>query len=125
MKDSQGHHNGPAVSNVKGKILSTQSVNDCFLEALENVYEAKQDLFPAKIQTLGDIKLCYHIYRSPRRTSDTRALEKNVSSTDIDIVNRWKKVEKADGKKIVGEMKHYYADVTLLMGPFKRYTSAM
>ena len=82
-------------------------------------------MFPVKIQTVDDLRAHYHIYRSPRRTSDTMALEENVSGTDIDIVNRWKVVEKAGGKKPAHELKHYYADVTLLLGPFKRYTRSM
>ena len=111
---------------VQAPILSLVTLRkNYFLEAFEYLYESNNDLFPFKIQSLEDVRSKYHIYRSPRRTSDTRALEENVSGTDIDIVNRWKVVEKAGGKKPAHELKHYYADVTLLLGPFKRYTSAM
>ena len=53
--------------------------------------------------------------------SDTRALEMKVSKTDIDLVNRWALVEKASGL----EMRQYYADITLILEPFLRYTKAM
>jgi hypothetical protein len=48
-----------------------------------------------------------------------------VSKDDIDVVNRWAGVEKAQGRRPGSEMRHYYADVTLLLKPFKQYTSAM
>ncbi len=48
-----------------------------------------------------------------------------VSKDDIDVVNRWAGVEKAQGRRPGREMRHYYADITLLMKPFLRYTRAM
>ena len=87
--------------------------------------DKRKDLFPMKIKSREDVREKYHIYRSLRRSSDSRALEKKVAGTDIDIVNRWVEVEKAAGKRPSREMKHHYADVTLLMDPFMRYTRAM
>ena len=100
-------------------------VNNCFFESFEHVHKVKNELFPIKNQLLEDVKTMYHIYRSPRRTSDTQALKDNNSGTDIGTVNRWKVVEKARRKKPAREMKRYYADMTLILVPFKRYTSAM
>ena len=48
-----------------------------------------------------------------------------VSKDDIDVVNRWAGVEKAQGRRPAREMRHYYADITLLLKPFMRYTLAM
>ena len=48
-----------------------------------------------------------------------------MNGDDIDIVNQWKAVEGAGGKKPSRPMKHYYADVTVLFKPFMKYTYAM
>ena len=84
-----------------------------------------KELFPMKIQTTDDVRRVYYIYWSLRRSSDTRALEKKISPTDIDIVNRWVSVEKGKGKRPAMEMKHHYANVTMLIGPCTRYVRAM
>ena len=92
---------------------------------MEDLFSQKPDLFPPVIKELKDVREKYHIYRSLRRSSDSRALEKKVTSTDIDIVNRWIEVERAKGGRPARGMKHHYADVTLLLQPFLRYTWAM
>ena len=113
------------MSNPFGRLLSTQAINECFIEALESIYETRPTLFSARISTVEDIRLGFHIYRSLRRSSDSRALEMKVSSTDIDIVNRWTEVERPKGCIPTRDMKHHYADIALLREPFLCYTGAM
>ena len=43
--------------------------------------------FPIEISSIEDIIERFSIYRSLRWASDTRALERKVAATDIDIVN--------------------------------------
>ena len=125
LKRTQGITDGPAMSNCHGRLLTTYAVNDCLIEVLCDLFEERKDLFPVKISSLEEVRKRYHIYRSMRRTSDTRALEMKVDGDDIDIVNRWVSVEKAKGGRPDRTMKHHYADVTLLLKPFTRYTWAM
>ena len=125
LKRLQGFTEGPAVSNPFGRLFSTQAVNDCFLEALESIFETHPILFSPRISSLGDVRGGFHIFRSLRISSDSRALEMRVGSTDIDIVNRWTEVEKSAGCRPTRDMKHHYADVALLRKPFLRYTGAM
>jgi hypothetical protein len=95
-------------------------------EILEELFESDRQLFPPTIKDLDTLLKSYQAFLTLRRTSDTRALEMKVARDDIDIVNRCEQVEKAQGRKMGGRaMRHYDADVTLLKGPFKRYTSAM
>ena len=95
------------------------------LEVLEELFITSRDLFPTKIESNQDLRKSYQVFRTLHRTLDTQALETRVSKDDIDVVNRWAGVEKAQGRKPGREMRHYYADVTLLMKPFLRYTWAM
>ena len=125
VKGDQGYVDGPAISDNKGRLASRHSVNDCFMEALEETFVMHQELFPMKIKELEHIRESYHIFRSTRRTSDTQALEAGVSVPDINLVNRWGTVERAKGKRPSRAMTYHYADVSILLKPFLRYTKEM
>ena len=95
--------------------------DDMMTEILENIFGHKPKLFPPHILSKEHIRERYHCFRTLQRTSDTRAIEMNLKTTDIDIVNKWRHA----GKKSSQPMKQYYAQIKLLMGPFKRYTKAL
>jgi hypothetical protein len=125
LKANQGLTDGPAISKENGHLFSSRAIDDSMLEVLEDLFGSNRDLFPTKIETIQDLRKSYQVFRSLRRTSDTQALESRVSKDDIDVVNRWAGVEKAQGRRPGREMRHYYADITLLLKPFLRYTRAM
>ena len=120
-----GATRGPAFCDEDGFVWDLVIINEMLHEVLESVYAEKRELFPFGIQTVEDIRLKYGIYRSFRRGSDSRALSKNVSTLDIQVVNRWSKKERAKGDKITERMELHYADQNLLDECFRRYTSAM
>jgi hypothetical protein len=122
---TKGHVDGPLFVDIRGKVLRTQALDDCLIEILEELYDRQPSLFPPSISGKEDLGGSYQVFRTPRRSSDTRALEANVSSTDIDMVNRWHKVEGAKGNRPAFSMKQHYAQIQLLIQPFVRYTHAM
>ena len=124
-KISAGFKDGPAISDIKGGIVSSSDLDGLLFSLLEDLFEEQNVLFPPEIKTILDIKERYHSSRTWRRTADTRVIETNVSDKDIDVVNRWKQVESAKGKRPNQPMKQHYAQVELLLAPFKRYTHAM
>jgi hypothetical protein len=125
LKATQDLTDGPAISKENGQLFSSRAIDDSMLEVLEELFVSSRDLFPSKIETPQDLRKSYQVFKSLRRTSDTQALEMKVSKDDIDVVNRWAGVEKAQGRRPGREMRHYYADITLLLKPFLRYTRAM
>jgi hypothetical protein len=125
LKKSQGRISGPAISDEEGVILPARAMDDALHEVLEDLFGSKRNLFPATIEDVEELRKRYQVFRSFRRSSDTRALEQQVAQTDIDIVNRWATVEKAKGRRPGQAMRNYYADITLLILPFLRYTWAM
>ena len=125
LKDSQGLTDGPVISKENGLLFTSRSIDDSMLEVLEELFITNRDLFPTKIESNQDLRKSYQVFRTLCRTLDTQALEARVSKDDIDVVNRWAGVEKAQGRKPGQEMRHYYTDVTLLMKPFLQYTWAM
>jgi hypothetical protein len=87
-----------------------------------DLFETKRSLFPPTIESVDELRKRYQVFM---RSSDTRALEQRVTTTDIDIINRWATFEKAKGRRPGLAMRNYYADITLLILPFLRYTQAM
>jgi hypothetical protein len=124
-KASQGFTTGPAISDLRGRILSHRSLNDSLMEILEELFETHRELFPVSITEKEMLRKRVQVYRTLRRTSDTRAIDKKVSKSDIDVVNRWKSLERADGNRPHRAMRQHYAELELLFGPFLRYTWAM
>ena len=125
LKLSQGFERGPAISDVYGDVFPSKILDEMLLELLEEIFKEDKRIFPENIKSDDDIRNAYHCYRSFRRASDTRALEKKLGKDDINIVNRWSTVEKVEGRRPSQDMRFYYADLALLKGPFLRYTYGM
>jgi hypothetical protein len=124
-KSGLGFVDGPAISDSNGQAFATRDMSDSFVEILEDLFDSDRVLFPPDIMSKDILRERYQAYRSFRRTSDTRAAEMNVSSTDIDIVNRWESVEKAQGRRAAMPMRLHYTQIELSLKPFLRYTGQM
>jgi hypothetical protein len=125
LKKDQGHVDGPAISDVNGRVLSHQALTESLLEVLEELLNTRRELFLASILDKEILRQRVQIYQTLRRASDTRALEQNVGQSDIDVINRWKALERADGNRPHRPMIQHYAELELLIGPFLRYTLTM
>ena len=104
---------GPAITDWEGAPLKTSELDDKLHFFLGAMWEEGVK-FLAEISTLEDISDRFSVYQSLRRASDTRALEKKVVESDIDIVNRWKAVEIAKGSRLGRAMRQHYAEVSYL-----------
>ena len=122
FKKSIGQVRGPAISDLKGRIYDSRTLNDAFLEILEDLFDTARDLFPASIEDKDTLRKRVQAYRTFRRTSDSVAIEEKVAQADIDVVNRWQTVEKAAGSRPNRPMRQHYAELELLLKPFLRYT---
>ena len=104
--------------------MSVSQIDSRLHELLLQLYEDNEP-FPHEIHSSEDIFERYSAFRSLRRGSATRALNRKVSSNDIDIVNRWKTIESSKGKRPNRPMRQHYAEVGQLKDPFLRYTFEM
>jgi hypothetical protein len=125
LKATKGFTDGPAISDLAGRALSTRDLTDSFLEVLEDLFDSDRGLFPTDVVSKEVLRERYHAFRTFRRTSDTRAAEENVGSTDTDIVNRWQLVERAQGRRAAMPMRLHYTQIDIILKPFLRYTWAM
>ena len=107
-------------------MFCTAELDEIFHELLWKVFQKDETLFDADIKTRADIEKWFSVFRSIRRTSDSKALAEGVSADDIDAVNRWSLKERAKGRKVTGrKLRHYYADMPRLLTAHVRYTFAM
>jgi hypothetical protein len=116
---------GPAISDEKGRSYSTKDMTGSLLEILEDLFDSDRHLFPPDITSKEILRDRYQAFRTFRKTSDTRAAEMEVSSSDVDIVNRWESVEKAQGRRAAMPMRLHYLQFDLCLKPFLRYTGSM
>jgi hypothetical protein len=79
VKGKQGLTDGPAISDEKGRVLNSSNIDQSMHEVLEELFLSQQDLFPSSIKAKEDIESNYHAFRSFRRISDTRALNRGFS----------------------------------------------
>jgi hypothetical protein len=124
-KKAEGHSDGPAVSDKAGRVLTSRSLDDSLHEILGDLFVSQNDLFPPDIRTVEKLRECYHIFRTLRLTSNTRAVEMNVSETDRNVINRWEGKKKIGQKKSASTMSMYYTEFDQLIGPFVRYGTAL
>jgi hypothetical protein len=120
-----GRERGPMMRDARGHTISNSDLNVILHEFLEELWDMDPKLFPASIKSKDDIRKKFNVFRSFRRGSDTRAMNQDVSSDDSHCVNRWKAKVKAKNKQPSLAMHHKYADLTMLLGPFLRYTGKM
>jgi hypothetical protein len=125
FKTTKGFSDGPAISDIGGRAYSTKDMTDSLLEILEDLFDSDRGLFPVDITSKEMMRERYQAFRSFRRTSDTRAAEMNVGSTDTDIVNRWQMVEGAQGRRAAMPMRLHYTQIDIILKPFLRYTWLM
>jgi hypothetical protein len=125
LKATKGFTDGPAISDIDGRSYSTKDMTDSLVEILEDVFDTDRGLFPADVVSKEFIRDRYQAFRTFRRTADTRTAEMNVSTTDTDIVNRWRLMEGAQGRKADMPMRVHYTQIDIVLKSFLRYTWAL
>ena len=120
-----GRSVGPLFVNNAGEQSSTSDMNEMFLEFLCEIYEENPKLFGLDITGVGDLSEKYNVFRSFRRGLESRAVAMKVSEADRNVVNRWKKKEKAGTGKVSHNIGQHYVDISMVRESFIRYTTAM
>jgi hypothetical protein len=111
--------------NKEGLQSSTKEMNALFVECLIDVFERKPVMFGVDIKTPEDVLEKYHVFRSFRRGSESRAVAKKVDEADRYTVNRWRRKEVTGASRVNHEIGHHYVDITQVSPSFLRYTKAM
>ena len=86
---------GPVMCNKDGSQLSSHEVDEFFKEQVERVQSQCPYLIESKVNVQED----FGIFRSMRKGSESRATEMGVCTREIDLINRWRKIESNQRKK--------------------------
>jgi hypothetical protein len=125
LRHSEGRIDGPAICDSEGRQWTTAQANEILHELLCSLFDQQPSLFPSHVSSHADIMAKYHLFGSFKRASDSRAITKGINLSDIRVVNRWHKLEKAKGQRPTFDMSQHYAQIDLLVDCFLRYTGAM
>jgi len=118
VRECQGFTSGPAFCDENGRCVKSKVYQTVFHDLLEDVKFQNPELFTVD----SDIREDYGISRSMRRGSATRATEAGVSATVIDLINRWRTVERAEGGQPVFRMREHYSEIRALMTKLLEYS---
>ena len=103
--------------------MRTRDMNEMLWEIMEELYEEDRDLFPKSITSVKDIRTKIQLYRTMRRSSDSQALRKGVTESDVKLVNRWSSSETSGTASSILYIN--YSQQDLLNDIFVRYTRVM
>jgi hypothetical protein len=111
MRDSlqeRGRHHGFAFANARGKQAKAALYEPRFFEQLNFVRARHPGLFPPGINVEDD----FGVSRSGRRGSATEAANQGVAAAIIEMICRWRKVERAQGRAPNLGMREHYMEVS-------------
>ena len=121
VRRAQGRVKGPAFCGMNGRVVKSSVYEMIILDALAGVQARRPDLIDSDANVYEE----YGINRSFRRGSTTRARIVNVSGPDIDVINRWRKIEEAKGSKPSQNMRDHYSEIRQMVPALLRYPQAL
>ena len=125
FKKSINQNSGPAMMDLEGTMWTNRDMDGLLHTILEEIFNEQRHLFPLNVKDVQKLHHSYQCYRSFWRASTSRAQEMGVSESDIRTMNRWRRVERAQGNKAGFLMPELYTDMNIIRAPFLRYTQAM
>ncbi len=120
-KKMQGLSHGPAFSDSRGQTINSRWLETEILDRFFNIQSRRPDIIPGDVQVHEE----YGISRSFRRGSTTEAQNKQVSESDIDLMNRWRNFESARGKRPRMRMQDHYSDIKQSVPSLLCYSQAL
>jgi len=121
VRENGGRVRGPAFCNLAGEVGSSFSYEVGFVERLLTVQAARPDVIPTDV----DISEQFGVSRSFRRGSTSVARTRGVEDKQVELINRWRKVESARGRKPTLPMKEHYSDIAILIPEMVKYSLAL
>jgi hypothetical protein len=118
MRERQGRFHGPAFCDDDGQVAKMSDYEEIFYEILHEIQDERPDLIGPDV----NIEQVYGFYRSFRRGATTRAREVGVSEIDIDLINRWRQIERAQGTKPSLAIRDHYTEVVQLKSSRLRFS---
>jgi hypothetical protein len=116
----EGKQSGYAFSDSDGAPPNSGVYNSLVRLYLERI----QDKTPSLFAPTEDLDR-YGISRTYRKSSETRALRAGMKETDVKVMNRWRVMEQAQGKRPRQAMVDHYADARGLASLTWKYSYSL
>jgi hypothetical protein len=117
LEERQRYH-GFVFANARGKQAKAAVYEPRFFEQLNYVRARHPALFPPGV----DIEDDFGLSRSARRGSSTEAANQGVAAEIIELICRWRKIEKAQGRAPNLGMREHYMEVTQALVAYLKYS---
>lgn len=114
----RGRTNGWIFRDRSGVQAKIGSYNDQFFSRLARIRLGSPHLFEPQI----DIGEAYGLRRSLRRGSTTEARNRGVPAPIVDMNNRWRKVERARGRRPNLDMQSHYTEIKMALPQLWKYS---
>jgi hypothetical protein len=114
----RGRLQGFVFSTKKGKQAKVSTLEPSFFAALHWVRIRYPDMFPPNISIEDD----FGVGRSCRRGSSTEAANQGVPAEVIELICRWRKIERAQGRAPNLSMREHYMEVSQALFNFLQYS---
>lgn len=116
--EERRRYHGFIFSNAKGKQAKASTLEARFFEQLNFVRARHPNQFAPNVSIEDD----YGIARSCRRGSSTEAANQKVPSEIIEMICRWRKVERAQGRAPNLGMREHYMEVSQALETYLQYS---
>ena len=110
-------------TDLNGEKVAFDVMNDIILERLEQIKD--KDIEDILGLRKFNIREDFSINRSFRRGSSTAAQIKKVPTEIIELANRWKKLERAKGRRAKMSMIETYADIEFVLPTMIQYSAML
>ncbi|KAL7534137.1 hypothetical protein ACHAWF_004730, partial [Thalassiosira exigua] len=107
----EGRASGPAFASAGGELADSRSYDERFLLYMERVQAEDKGL----IDKDEKLREWYSLFRTPRKTAQTRIVRAGFGDSFQKAFSRWAQVEKAGTRRVKRGMPEHYAEATLLM----------
>lgn len=114
----EGCTSGPAFGNADGTPVSTLDMNAMLRHYLGEIQHTDSKLIPPD----DDVIANYSFTRSLRKAAQSSARAAGLKADVQDAMNRWKKIERAQGRRPRFNMRDHYSNVVAMMPVTWRYS---
>lgn len=121
VREKEGRVQGPAFCDRLGHIASSHTYEAGIMERLCAVQSAN----PGAISPDVDIYEQFGISRSFRRGATSVARTRGVDDKQVDLINRWRKFERARGRRPAMPMHEHYSDIEILIPELIKFSKAL
>ncbi len=117
----QGRFKGPAFTTVTGEVARMKDYELAILDRIHAIQTHQPSIVSPDVNVYDD----YGLSRSFRRGSTSEARSRGVSDRDVDLANRWRSFENAQGRRPRLTMHDHYSDIRLMIPALIRYSSSL